>query len=745
MALNQNKQDFFHHLAGTTKLIFNNKIDKNNAIEKLQDIFQEYYNVYEAPLFAFVKDSIFQKFIAPLTFYFDDQSNIAGYYHFATNKNNVNAGTVFAEDILTDKLDPATKSYFNLFEVFATISHESKHNRQTFPFLASTLRSNNLNELKSLLTQIYPDLVRLKRKYDSSLRGMRISQNILLKNDSMSAYNYASDFTRNKFPQLKNKNDITEYLLDYISIQSMSSLSADEKHFIENLTESLEQFITSYNALTIEKNTFINALGENGDLISKAAIDFYEGNRIGTDKIKNILEESYNITPTLWEQELLNLTKEDLQDLSFAWYSDNLIEVDARATELNALKNLLSDLNEYIATTQSEQEKTILAPAVDVIQTQIEKQELLEQVSINDREKFIPTIDKVINPEKMLADLIATGREALKAEYTQEFLDKNNAFSGEFAGIKFAKESQLVRSILTIAEKYNEIYHMSTAQFHLLLIQHGFIESAETLARCNNDEKSERLSLDHDEYYNLLMKKPITLNSLCYIDKLSTEQISSVVEHFINQGQLIYVEKIIQLCKSNEANTINFLFKPEQIKRENTRKGTPNGIDDYIDFWAADSNLKDLSRCQDIYKALKKYTLKLADTPVEKLSFDEIDDALSSLQSVARILGFENYLTTNTPPPQEEQDAVNFFNIFNNLETILRIKLSNTQDASFDHTRIAYACPEDRKAFRSSPQQRREYRVRVYGELENERIDIKREAYTKFSHDKSYSEENDYE
>lgn len=741
MAPDKNKNIFFSNLARISEQVMKGEINEQNAIEKLSGIFQDYYNAYEMPLFDFVKKPAFMQFIAPLNFYFDKNSNVAGFYQISNNTNNVNVGSVFADNAFTT--DPLTNIFINLFDGFSTIAHETRHNRQSFPFLASLQQNSNLHTLYKKVAQFHPFLSELKKILNKKGRSKFSSRPTIKTSSMQSDWEFASDFMQ-QLPILKTKQNIVQYILNYINVQSIDSLDAKIKNVIEQFADTVEAFLKANNSLEDDIKTFSNALGKNGENITKATQDFYNGKRIHHNTIKEIIEGSYNITPTLWEENILHLTEQDLEELTNVWYQDNLMERDARETETSSLHTLLADLEQYIATTQSEEEKIILAPAVDAIKYQIELKKLLEEQNYQNRDEYLPLVDKVINPEKMLADLIATGREALKAEYTQEFLNKNGAFAGEFAGIKATKESQLVSSILNIVQNYNEIYHMSIQDFHLLLIQHGFIDSAQMLARCYNEENQGGLYLETDDYYNLLMTKPITLNSLCYVDRLSTEQLSSVVEHFIKQGQLLYVEKIVELCNEKSGNPIEYIFKPEQVRKANTISSEASRTEDYIKIWAADSCLQELAKCKDTYKALKGYAIKLANTPIDKLSFDEVDGALSALHSIAKILGFEEYLKNQTQPPESEQDAINFLNIYNNLETIARIKLTDTH-SNFDHTTLGYACPEDRKKYRGSTEQHSNYINRVYGKLESDRQKIRKEAFTRFSSEGYYTDEYEHE
>ena len=88
MALDKNKNIFFGNLARISEQIMTGEINEQNAMEKLQGIFQDYYNAYELPLFDFVTKPEYKQFIAPLTFYFDKQNDNAGYYNISTNTNN---------------------------------------------------------------------------------------------------------------------------------------------------------------------------------------------------------------------------------------------------------------------------------------------------------------------------------------------------------------------------------------------------------------------------------------------------------------------------------------------------------------------------------------------------------------------------------------------------------------------------------------------------------------------------------
>lgn len=454
-----------------------------------------------------------------------------------------------------------------------------------------------------------------------------------------------------------------------------------------------------------------------------------------------VLENERFINPGAKKFE--KLSDEQIDGMAFLWYLDCKREVDARMVERKWLADFYDELfylqrdnpsliENVFRNDQTRESFFLLQKHTGNSLNALTK---AEQLFEDSRDANMGYISFIMSPDLIIDNLVARAVRARYESYkitsmTPEFAENNPDELNLFLQRKKLYNQEVAQGLWVVCKKLDHIYKVSPKQLYWKLMQNGLTEVAEEFALLITIRKPEflknpdenQLDTDLEEgskkkrknklfntktYFEILLTQDISLETLSFADQLSPEQISTLVSKFASDGKWAFVEELCSVASLKKGLNV------------------------------ANSQLK-----QPLVNALSSKLQNLLSLPIEKISFDQLDQMLNLMFSVGLSGGFQSIFATKNPPKEEQLKQIH--SLFLQYHELAHLKASSIAGRvlSADEFRFGYA--SDRRPYLSSQEQRREQYKRTYGQIEYIRKmqDIK--AFQKIS-ELSGFEEDDFE
>ena len=428
-----------------------------------------------------------------------------------------------------------------------------------------------------------------------------------------------------------------------------------------------------------------------------------------------VLENERFINPNA--KRFKKLSDDQINDIALYWYQDSKREIDARTTERKWLADFYGELfylqrdnpsliENVFRNNQTRENFFLLQKHTgSTLNNLTNEEENLEDF----RDASMGYISFLMSPDLIIDNLVARAARARYESYkissiTPEFAESNPDELKFFLQRKNLYNQEVAQGLWVVCKKLDDLYKVSPNQLYWKLVQNGLTEVAEEFAQLLATKNPEFLKnpeenpLDPDSekgskkkgknnlfntktYFEILLTQDICLETLSLADQLSPEQISTLVSKFASEGKWAFVEEICSVASLKKG--LNF----------------------------ASPQLK-----QPLVNALSSKLQNLLSLPIEKVSFDQLDQMLNLMFNIGLSCGFQSIFATKIPPKEEHLKHIH--SLFLQCHELAHLKASSVAGRVLSADEFRFGYSSDRRPYLSSQEQRREQYKRTYGQIE---------------------------